>query len=67
MTQPTFIVVKDIKSSSGSEYPIVVNSIIRLGRVEYRVFEERNIQMEILHAPIKHQDCQQINDINKIY
>lgn len=33
VTQPTFIVVKDIKSASGSEYPIVANSIIRLGRM----------------------------------
>lgn len=62
VTQPTFIVVKDIKSSNGSEYPIVANSIIRLGRVymcllisvsEYRVIEERNKQMQIIHAPIK--------------
>ncbi|CAD8199085.1 unnamed protein product [Paramecium octaurelia] len=67
VAQPTFIVVKDIKSAKGSEYPIVANSIIRLGRVEYRVFEERNTQMEILHAPIKNQDWQQINDINKVY
>lgn len=33
VTQPIFIVVKDIKSHYGSEYPIVASSIIRLGRV----------------------------------
>ncbi|CAD8129156.1 unnamed protein product [Paramecium sonneborni] len=31
--QPFFMVVKDIKSQNQSEYPLVVNSIIRLGRV----------------------------------
>ncbi|CAD8126479.1 unnamed protein product [Paramecium sonneborni] len=54
--QPIFIVVKDIKSSNGSEYPLVVNSIIRLGRVEYKVIEECNKDMHIIQAPcsVKH-------------
>ncbi|CAK67239.1 unnamed protein product (macronuclear) [Paramecium tetraurelia] len=49
--QPPFMVVKDIKSSNGSEYPLVVNSVIRLGRVEYKVIEERNKHMQTFQAP----------------
>ncbi|CAD8127797.1 unnamed protein product [Paramecium sonneborni] len=65
--QPTFIVVKDIKSANGSQYPIIANSIIRLGRVEYRVIEERNKEMQITYAETRNQDQLQQNDTNKVY